>query len=110
MENTDGEEPAETIKRGKKTLSKCMQLCTCRLLLIVSRVSVHNLILSFLVAGQLKYTLCKSLAKAITFVNMYNLCIICPMQTVRKLDEKIFEWVGKSLDGQAGGGHAHAGK
>lgn len=64
MENTDGEEPAETKKR-EKTHCKCTQPCTCRLLLIVSSVFVLYLKLTFLVAGQFKYTLCKCLAKAI---------------------------------------------
>lgn len=42
-----------------------MQPCTCRLLLIVSNVFVLYLKLTFLVAGQFKYTLCKCLAKTI---------------------------------------------
>lgn len=65
MENTDGEEPAETKKREKKKLCKFMQPCTCRLLLIVSNVFVLYLKLTFLVAGQFKDTLCKGLAKTL---------------------------------------------
>lgn len=84
MENTDGEEPAENKKKGKKTLCKCMQPCTCRLLLIVSNVFVLYLKLTFLVAGQFKYTLCKRLAKAIAFVNMYKLSVLCTLYALCK--------------------------
>lgn len=74
-----------------------MQPCTCRLLLIVSNVFVLYLKLTFLVAGQFKYTLCKRLAKAIAFVNMYKLSVLCTLYALCKPWEG---WMSSFLSGE----------